>query len=39
MKVVFLHSVPDFGKSNATGDEITFLDDLRIVPVTKKVGQ
>jgi hypothetical protein len=39
MNVVFLHSVPDFGKSNATGDEITFLDDLRIVPVTKKVGQ
>ncbi len=39
MNVVFLHSVPDFGKSNATGDEITFLDDFRITPVAKKVGQ
>lgn len=39
MNVVFLHCVPDYGKSDATGDEITFLDDFRVVPVAKKASQ
>lgn len=36
MNVVFLHSVPNYKKGDAVGNEITFLDDLRVVPVAKK---
>jgi hypothetical protein len=39
MNVVFLHSVPGYGKSDATGEEITFLDDLLVVPVAKKAAK
>jgi hypothetical protein len=39
MNLYIRHSVPQFGSSDATGEETTLLDDFRITPVPKKADQ